>query len=157
MNFLETLLKCFLVRLNVIVEIKETEDKVKYAIKLILFSLIFMSIYFLTDILTIYQCGALHGSQGMGCELLFSTLLYATLLMGINIGWNSKPTLAILSCIIPMPLVAYEIVHMKTTGVFSQINPEATDIFTFHLFTYSVPCMIVAIFVSYARLQTPKG
>ena len=109
-----------------------------------------MLVDLVSESLVEYLCGQMHGSQGMICRITFSLLLYASLLMSIALAWKVKPTSSVFASLIPMPMFIYSAVNMKVTGVLNQLRPEISDLFFYYFFSYSLPCLIVAVAISYA-------
>jgi len=46
--------------------------------------------------------------------------------------------------------VVYSAAQIEITGVFNELRPEVIDLFNYYLFSYSLPCLIVAVAISYA-------
>ena len=122
----------------------------KFVIKLVLFSGAFILVHFISETFVEYSCGHLYDSRGIICNIAISLLLYASLLMSISLGWRIKPTLSAFAGLIPLPMFILSAANMKITGAFNQLRPEVIDVFSYYFFSYSLPCLIVAVAISYA-------
>ncbi len=122
----------------------------KFWIKLVVFSCVFILVSFVSELIAGNLCGHIHLSQGIICGITFSILLYVSLIMSALLAWKTEVSLSMFSGLIPIPMFIYNAVHMKVTGISSQLHSQVIDIFQHYLFSYILPCLIVAVVVSCA-------
>jgi hypothetical protein len=125
-------------------------------VKLILFSGVFALVHFLSGTLSEYSCDHLHAAKSISCSISSSLLLYVSLFMSIALSWKIKPVLAVYSGLMPIPMFIYSVLEVKSSGIINQLRPEVIDIFNYYLFSYMLPCLIVALAVSYATTRVQE-